>query len=126
MRVLIWFLCFSVLSVLILVLKSAGIVLGGIPTVILYVITGCVAGALSKALYNKRKNKNQKQIEKKLSKEGLSAAEYLEKNVPESVLEICEFYRGKPLELEPYLASCVKTKKINKEVYKILLYEYSK
>ncbi len=63
MKVLIWIVCFFVLSVLIVLLKNLGIVLGGVPTVILYLITWWGAKTLTKKLDSKCKDANSVQSE---------------------------------------------------------------
>lgn len=68
--------------------------------------------------------RNRKAVE--LAEEEQSCFEDIKANVPESIHKICEFYRGKPLELEPYLQTLVKKKTIDKTTYKILFDEYSK
>ena len=56
MQVLIWFLCFLVLNIVIMLIKDTGVILGGIPTVILYMITFAVARFLCK-LYVRGRNR---------------------------------------------------------------------
>lgn len=77
-----------------------------------------------------RTRKKRKMTEKILldraKKEGLTVKEVIISDIPPKYLEICEYYKGKPLELEPCLKSWVKAKTITKEAYYILLEEYSK
>ena len=48
MKVLIWFVCFLVMSIITTYLNSSGIFLGGIPTIILFGITFWIAKTLCK------------------------------------------------------------------------------
>lgn len=65
-----------------------------------------------------------KSIEKKLAKEGMTPAEYIMKNVSQKHLEMCEFYRGKNSELEPYLKTLAEDGQIPKDAYGILMEMY--
>ena len=71
-----------------------------------------------------KKKKLQKSIQEKSSSAGLTPLEYAKKNVPESCIKNCEFYKGNRLEVQGYLDSQLKAKKITKEIRAILMEEY--
>lgn len=59
---------------------------------------------------------------------GMSPAEYLLKDVPQSVIGMCEHYRDidKPKEVKVYLDNCKSNNQISKYAYIYLLRKYKK
>lgn len=58
MKVLIWFVCFFMMSVVITYLNASGIFVGGIPTIILFGITFWIAKTLCKKYDEAKSLKN--------------------------------------------------------------------
>lgn len=55
MTILIWVVCVLAMAGVQTALKSNGIILGGIPTAILYIVTVTIANALTRAWKNRKK-----------------------------------------------------------------------
>ena len=129
MKVLIWILGYLVMTLIYILTASTPLAkAGGIfATVeaILFLAIWIFASRKLCQLWDKRKSaKAKEQAVKAISDLGMTTSEYIKANVPESYLKTCEFYRGKPFELEPYLKTLLKDKRITKDVYEILWDEY--
>ena len=60
MKILIWVACLLANSIITVVIKANGIILGGIPTFIMYMITFAVARTLCEKWEEHKKNKEQR------------------------------------------------------------------
>ena len=60
MKILIWFLCILANSIITAIIKANGIILGGIPTFIMYMITFAVARTLCEKWQEYKNNKQKK------------------------------------------------------------------
>ena len=96
-------------------------------------IGGAISGTFAAAIISIpflirliKKKKPQRSIQEKSSSAGLTPLEYAKKNVPESCIKNCEFYKGNRFEVKGYLDSQLKAKKITKEIHAILTEEYCK
>ena len=70
MKILIWFLCILANSVITAITKANGIILGGIPTFIMYMITFAVARTLCEKWEEHKNNKQQRIIPNKKAIDG--------------------------------------------------------
>lgn len=72
--------------------------------------------------------KNKKHIEKitaMAQAEGMTLRQYIHKDIPQELEEMCEFYRGNSKELDKYLGTLVNDEKISYDAYLYLLEEYT-
>lgn len=104
MKFFIWFACLFVASAITTLLKSEGILLGGIPTVILYAITFGLSGFLTKKWDAKHKNKENGQPEA----DQPVVIESKEKNEAEKNEQINAEVKGEKTKTGSFLPSCTK------------------
>lgn len=121
MKVLIWIGCFFSVAVIQMIVSDFGIILGGIPTALLFGAAWFVA----KKLCDKWDMHN---IEKKAAEANMTVSEYAKQGLSEDFLAKVEHvFNTLPYErAKDKLKECVKKKKITKDQYIILLREYSK
>jgi len=117
MKVLIycsWFFCLVCIQVF---AKNVGVILGGLPTALLYLLAWFGAGRTWRAW-------EQRSILKEAQKVGKTPFEYIAKDIPENVVEYCNSVRGNAVEVEDYLKACVKNKSITDLEFRILFEEF--
>lgn len=119
MNVLIWVCCFFCMIVIQVVIKGNGIVLGGLPTALLWIGTSLVAGTLCKAW------KFYKNYYKEAKKAGKTTKDYIKDKVPPNIIFFCEINHGQWEKLKDRLDVAVQEKQINKSEAKFLLWMYS-
>ena len=95
MKFLIWFLCCLGFAVIQMILRDSGILLGGIPTVLLISLTFGIA----KKLCGKW---NLHVISRKAKAKGMTTFEYIQKKTDKNVIQKCEQLKCTK-ELKPYL-----------------------
>lgn len=69
-------------------------------------------------------NKHMNDIKPEATALGMSTVEYLLKDVPQNVIDMCEHYIGNTAELKEFLNTCKNDKQISKYVYLYLLRRY--
>lgn len=122
MKFLIWFLSGLLLFILnSMVAKATGFGLGYILMPVLWIFVSIL---LCRVYDNHRSKKRIKKITSKAEAEGMTAKEYIYKDVPQRCIEGCESNRGKPKELDYWLKYCVENGKISKEARIYLFEEY--
>ena len=130
MKVLIWVLGYLVMTLVYAltygIFANAGRFMQWAEALLYLVVWILVSKALCKKWDKHKVSKDEAQVAQNLSELGMTKEEYIKANVPESYLELCEFYRGKPFELEPYLKTLLEDRKISKVAYNILMNEYKK
>lgn len=119
MKVLIWIGCFLSLSIIVTALKGSGILLGFVPTFLLYV----AAAVLARLLCLKH---DADKIKNKAKQANTSEVEVVKKDIPQSLLTLCEEHKGNEAALKSLLDNCVKNGMINKAQEMLLLEEYKK
>ena len=121
MKVLIWIGCCLIPYIVNVLFLGMGIRLGGIPTGLLYGGTVYLAFKLCKKWDWHR-------VEKKATEAGMSVTEYGKHGLSEAFLaKLEELCNTVPYEqVKSQLKACVKSRKITKEQYIILLKEYCK
>ena len=112
MKFLIWFSCFFVFAVVQMLIRDAGIILGGIPTALLAALTFWIAGKLCVRLDLRR-------LAKKAKAMGLTVNELVKKATPKEILDQCESIKDRK-ELKHYLELQLEWGKITKQQMKIL------
>ena len=120
MKVLIWTGIMLIPSIIAILVKDSGIILGGIPTAILYGTAFWFANKLCKKWDWHR-------VAKKASKAGMTVSEYGKHGLSEEFLTKLEkLCNTVPYEkVKSQLKACVRSGKITKEQYIVLLEEYS-
>lgn len=120
MKALIWIGCFLGNAIIQTIIKDCGIILGGIPSALLFGATWFIATKLC--------NKwDMYQVEKKAAEAGMTVSEYGRQGLSDEFLaKLEELCNTVPYEqVKAQLKVCVKKGKITKEQYIILLKEYS-
>lgn len=124
MKALIWIGGLLLLNLLNILLGYAtGFRLGN---VLIFLLWSFLAAFLCR-LWNKHLyKKSASTIASKAATEGLSVEEYLQKDIPEKCIEMCDFYidNGSYEELKTYLSTCLEDGNISKEAYKFLINKY--
>ena len=119
MKVLIWFGCFFTLSLVVTALRGSGIILGFVPTFLLYAAAALIARLLCLKI-------DADKIKNKAKKANMSEVDVVRKEIPSSLLSLCEDHRGNEAALKNLLDDCVKNGMINKAQETLLLEEYKK
>ena len=119
MKVLIWIGCFLGLAIIRMIAQNCGIILGGLPTALLF----GTAWFIGKKLCDKWA---MHQVEKKATEAGMTVSEYAKHGLSEEFLaKLEELCQTVPYEqVKSQLKACVKKGKITKEQYIILLEKY--
>lgn len=120
MKILIWIGCFLGFTIIRMIAEDCGIILGGLPTALLFGATWYIA--------NKSCEKwDMHQVEKKATEAGMTVSEYAKHGLSEEFLaKLEEMCNTLPYEqVKSQLKDCVKKGKITKEQYIVLLKEYS-
>ena len=116
MKALIWFVCFFATALVRMLIRDAGIILGGIPTGLLAVFTFWIAKKLCDRLDIRR-------LAKKAKSKGLTLNEFVKKATPKEVLDQCESLKDRK-ELKHYLEQQLEWGKITKLHMKVLFDHY--
>lgn len=119
MKALIWFVCFFTVSLIATALKRSGVLLGFIPTFLLYAAAALIARLLCLKI-------DADKIKNKAKKANMSEVDVVRKEIPSSLLTLCEEHRGNEAALKNLLDECVKNEMINKAQEMLLLEEYKK
>lgn len=105
MKALIWIGCIFTLSALLVILKNAGIVLGGVPTAILYAIMLWTAKTLTKKVDSKRENRSQEQDE--TIQPAIRKSENKCENEERGAKKTTKYHNKKIIEMTSYVISVV-------------------
>lgn len=108
MKFLIWCGCIFVFQAFLILMNKGGFYLGGIPTFLYYGAMFYVAKKLC-SKYGKNR------LEVKAAKAGMTPAEYVKKDLPESFRMDIEERIEAGENLSDYLSLCVKQKQLTKE-----------
>lgn len=119
MKVLIWFLCFFANSSITVFINNNGVMLGGVPTALMFAATIWLARVLCKK-WDKFK------ISRRASNEGLTSIQYIKDKVPTLLFRECEDIRQNEEELKAVLKRNVKDRKISNVYADIIYDEYMK
>ncbi len=117
MKVLIYCLWFFCLVCIQVIFKNIGVLLGALPTALLYLLVWFCA---DKTWYAWK----QHTVLKEAQKAGKTPFEFIANDVPESVIEYCNSVRGNVAEVKDYLKACVKNKSITDLESRILFEEF--
>ena len=116
MKFLIWFFCCFTFAFIQMLFRDAGILLGGIPTVLLAMLTFGAAKKLCEKW-------NLHKISKKAQSQGMTTFEYIQKKTDKKVIQQCEQLKCTK-ELKPYLEQQMEWGTITKEQAKLLRHFY--
>ena len=116
MKFFIWFICFFAFAFIQMLIKDAGIILGGILTALLAVLTIMIAKKLCFRLDLHR-------LAKKAKAKGMTVNELVKAATPKKVLEQCESIKDRK-ELKHYLEQQLEWGEITKLHMKVLFDHY--
>lgn len=124
MKFLIYFGCFFVLAIVRTLISDAGIILGGIPTGLLAVLTYWIAKKLCGRWDVHCRKTNIKKIESRAAAAGKSRKEFLIEHTPAFIIDICE-EQCKSNNLREALKPHIKAKLITPMIADALVAEFS-